>query len=73
MRNYDLRTVQAIAILQMSCSAVGDFRFRPHLVALGISIAKNLGLPFDPETGDKPLIDCEISRRLWWTLVICDW
>ena len=73
MRNYDLRTVQAIAILQMSCSAVGDFRFRPQLIALGISIAKHLGLPFDSEAGERSLLDCEISRRLWWTLVICDW
>ncbi|KAH8689440.1 hypothetical protein BGW36DRAFT_433440 [Talaromyces proteolyticus] len=72
LRNFDIRSVQSIAILQMCCSAVGDFRLRSCLLPLGIRIASWLKLPYIPEQG-YDLRQCEWSRRLWWTLVICEW
>lgn len=72
LRDFNFGNVQAMAILQVSCSAVGDFRFRSSLLSISIRIAGHLGLPFKPDE-DHTLLQCEMSRRLWWTLVICEW
>lgn len=64
--------VQAIGILQMCCNAVGDGRFRRRLLTIGIQTANDLGMPFQLDTCPS-LVQREVSRRLWWVFVICEW
>jgi hypothetical protein len=72
MRNSSLMTVQAIGILQMSANAVGDHIFRTRMMAVGIQIANDLGMPFQTADGHS-VVQAEYSRRLWWVFVICEW
>ncbi|RDW56672.1 hypothetical protein BP6252_14058 [Coleophoma cylindrospora] len=72
MRHYDIRTVQAIAILNISFNNFGDDNLYHIMWASGIRIAQNIGMG----TKDGPVQDfltSEQSRRLWWTLIICEW
>lgn len=64
--------VQAISILQMCSNAVGDIVFRNRMLAIGLQIANDLGLPFSAN-GERSLVQAEMSRRLWWVFVICEW
>ncbi|EXJ79537.1 hypothetical protein A1O3_07816 [Capronia epimyces CBS 606.96] len=76
MRDSNMMHVQAIGILQMCCHAAGDIVFRPRLLAIGIRIANNLGMPFartGTGTGTRSLIESEVARRLWWVFVINEW
>lgn len=72
MRNSDLMHVQAIGILQMCSNAVGDIVFRNRMMAIGIQISNDLGLPFRADAKHS-LVKSELSRRLWWVFVICEW
>lgn len=73
MRNPDFKTVQAIAILLGLAKNVGDFDLQPVLQAAGIRIGQILGMDQEPPmVSDDPVMQ-EISRRVWWTLVICEW
>jgi hypothetical protein len=71
-RSTSLMHVKAIAILQMCSNAVGDIIFRNRMMALGVQIANDLGLPFKAGDGHT-LLEAEYSRRLWWVFVICEW
>ncbi|KAL4807588.1 hypothetical protein BDV18DRAFT_158807 [Aspergillus unguis] len=76
LRNYNLRTVQAIAILLGLGKSVGDFNSQPLLQATGIRIGQIIGMDREPPLNgyalDDPVIQ-EVSRRTWWTLIICEW
>ncbi|KAH6889333.1 hypothetical protein B0T10DRAFT_487782 [Thelonectria olida] len=73
MRQRNVRTVQAIAILGMCFYNFGDSELNAHLWSCAIRIAQSLGL--DGSRSDQPSIPLtkEAQRRLWWTLVICEW
>jgi hypothetical protein len=72
LRENDLMHVQAIAILQMCSNAVGDIVFRNRMLAMGIQISNDVGIPFAADFHHS-LLQAEYSRRLWWVFVICEW
>ncbi|KAJ5801385.1 transcriptional regulator family: Fungal Specific TF, partial [Penicillium psychrosexuale] len=73
LRNPNFKTVQSIAILLGLAKNVGDFDLQPVLHATGIKIGQILGIDQEPPMiSDDPVMQ-EISRRVWWTLVICEW
>ncbi|KPM38277.1 hypothetical protein AK830_g8283 [Neonectria ditissima] len=73
MRQQNIRTVQAIAILGMCVYNFGDSELNNHLWSCAIRIAHGLGL--DGSRADPPSMPLskEAQCRLWWTLVICEW
>ncbi|KAL4948582.1 hypothetical protein BDW69DRAFT_189148 [Aspergillus filifer] len=73
LRNYNLKTVQAIAILLGLGKSVGDFDSQPLLQSTGIRIGQIIGMDREPSpVSNNPVVQ-EIGRRTWWTLVICEW
>jgi hypothetical protein len=81
-----LSTVQTLAILNLLHRNFGESHREYFLLGLAINTARILGLDhlkkesvdFDGATtylggnaGGRS--DRELGRRLWWTLVICDW
>jgi hypothetical protein len=72
LRTYDYQAVQALGVLQMCCSAVGDFKYRSFLLSHAIRMGNGIGLPFQPD-GKRTILEREVSRRMWWTFIICDW
>lgn len=72
LRKYDVRNIQAIAVLQMSCPTFGDFRFRSSLMACAVRMASALDIPYR-ETDERTSVEVEYSWRLWWTFVIDEW
>lgn len=72
LRTPDIRSVQAIAILQLCCGAAGDGRLRRRLIAVGISLSNDLGLPFGPDSGHS-IVHRELSRQWWWMFVASEW
>lgn len=72
MRRYDVRSVQAIAILGLCFNIFGDYNLYQTMWACAVQIARHLGMDTEGSNRD-PAFDQERSRRLWWTLVICDW
>ncbi|KAJ5809650.1 transcriptional regulator family: Fungal Specific TF, partial [Penicillium pulvis] len=72
-RNPNFKTVQAIAILLGLAKNVGDFDLEPVIQAAGIRIGQILGMDCEPPRISKDPIIREISRRTWWTLIICEW
>ena len=73
LRRHDMRSIQAIAILLGLMKNMGDFDLQSSLLAVGIGIAQCLGMDKEPPTVSENYIQQELSRRVWWTLVICDW
>ncbi|KAI0476604.1 hypothetical protein GGR56DRAFT_643487 [Xylariaceae sp. FL0804] len=75
MRTFRLQTVQAIAILGMAFVNFGDHELYVTMWACAIRIAQSLGLDRDTfvDQGRPPGLRLESRRRLWWTLVICEW
>ncbi|CAK7220267.1 hypothetical protein SCUCBS95973_004101 [Sporothrix curviconia] len=69
----DLRTVQSIAILTNCFNIVGDFNLYLTLIPVAIRIAKILKIDCESQLRRRPLVEQEICRRTWWTLVICEW
>jgi hypothetical protein len=76
LRIHDIRAVQAISILLGLAKNVGDFYFQPVLQAAGIRIGHSIGIdrvtPAAANVATDPILH-EVSRRVWWTLVICEW
>lgn len=76
LRIHDIRSVQAIAILLGLAKNVGDFNLQPVLQATGLRIGHCLGIdrvaPTSSAVAADPILQ-EVSHRMWWTLVICEW
>lgn len=73
MQNTDVRVVQAITILGIVATNIGDTARHSHLWAVAIRMAQALRLGTDSEHQDESLLQREVRRRLWWTLIICEW
>ncbi|OHE98579.1 hypothetical protein CORC01_06030 [Colletotrichum orchidophilum] len=73
MRTSTVRPVQAIAVLGMCFHNFGDSGLYRHLWSCAIRIARNLGLDGSRATNPCSELGVEAQRRLWWTLVICEW
>ncbi|KAH7163404.1 hypothetical protein B0J13DRAFT_431709 [Dactylonectria estremocensis] len=73
MRKNNVRSVQTIAVLGMCVYNFGDSELHNHLWSCAVRIAQALGL--DGSRTDSPVMPLgeEAQRRLWWTLVICEW
>lgn len=72
MRRFDVRIVQAIAILGICFNNFGDYHLYHTMWACAIRIAQFLGMN-RADTLHLPFQSQEQSRRLWWTLIICEW
>lgn len=72
MRRYDIRSVQTIAVLGICFNNMGDCNLYETLWPCAIRIAENLGMHQHPNSV-RPELDREWCRRLWWTLIICEW
>lgn len=73
LRNHNLRSVQAIAILGIVFNNVGDSALHYSLWGAGIRIAQALKMGLDRENTDEDSVQQQIRRRLWWTIVLCEW
>lgn len=40
---------------------------------LAIRLAQMLGLDDETKLGQKSILDAEIGRRIWWSLVVAEW
>jgi Fungal specific transcription factor domain len=79
-----LSTVQALAILMILHRNFGESHREYFLLGLAVNTARTLGMDHlgqegsnirgmstRPEWNNRS--EREVGRRLWWTLVICDW
>jgi hypothetical protein len=73
MRKLDVRTVQAIAILNICYNNFGDYNLFRSMWAVAIQIALKLGMGSKNGPHRDIGLTQEQSRRLWWTLIICEW
>ncbi|RBR19627.1 hypothetical protein FVER53590_25003 [Fusarium verticillioides] len=73
LRVPNVHSVQAIAVLCMAFNNRGDSELGHHLRVSAIRIAQTLRLAKDGGEREKGHLSLEAERRLWWTLVICEW
>ncbi|KAH7378037.1 hypothetical protein BKA64DRAFT_248112 [Cadophora sp. MPI-SDFR-AT-0126] len=73
LRNHSLRSVQAIAILGIVFNNVGDSDLHYSLWGCAIRIAQALKMGLDRENPDEDPVQQQVRRRLWWTIVLCEW
>ena len=68
-----MRSLQAIAILLALVKQMGDFDLETSFLSLEIRMAQRLGMDKEPPAVSEDPVQQELSRRVWWTLVICEW
>ncbi|KAK7537346.1 uncharacterized protein J3D65DRAFT_377480 [Phyllosticta citribraziliensis] len=73
MQKTNVRVVQAVTILGIVATNIGDTCRHSNLWACAVRMAQQLNLGSDHENLAQSAIDREARRRLWWTLVICEW
>lgn len=73
VQNLDIRSIQAISILGLVFPSVGDSQRHRALWSLAVRHAQDLKLGTDSAHQDEPYVEQQKRRRLWWTLVICEW
>lgn len=84
MTNADLKTVQTVAILTLAHSHFGQMEQEYLLLGLATNTARVLDMHllasedrFSRRLASQPNWSTpenrQLGRRLWWTLVICDW
>lgn len=73
MQVLDLNTVRAVAILGMVFNSVGDVHRSLTLWSVAIRQGQQLQLGIDSAHPQETYIEQQKRRRLWWTLVVCDW
>ncbi|CRG83094.1 Centromere DNA-binding protein complex CBF3 subunit B [Talaromyces islandicus] len=74
-RRPSLATVQALAILNILRKNLGEPSREFILHGAAVNVARLVGIDHLPEdkTADQNPVLRSFRRRLWWTLVICDW
>ncbi|KAF4452061.1 hypothetical protein F53441_4992 [Fusarium austroafricanum] len=73
LRFPNIHTVQAMAVLNMNFNNRGDAEMGHHLQASALRIAQRMRLGEVGSEGTGQHLSPEGERRLWWTLVICEW
>jgi hypothetical protein len=73
LQRSHIRVVQAIVVLGNVASTIGETERHASLWAVAIRVAQQLNLGRDEMNIGESLVQQETRRRLWWTLVICDW
>lgn len=73
LRVANVHNVQAIAVLCMTFNNRGDSEMGHHLRVSAIRIAQTLRLGQDDNEREVQHLGIEAERRLWWTLIICEW
>ncbi|KAI1046568.1 hypothetical protein LB505_014151 [Fusarium chuoi] len=73
LRVNNVHNVQAIAVLCMAFNNRGDSEMEHHLRVSAIRIAKTLRLGQANDDREGQNFSIEAERRLWWTLIICEW
>ncbi|KAF4500444.1 hypothetical protein FAGAP_3370 [Fusarium agapanthi] len=73
LRVPNVLSVQAIAVLCMAFNNRGDSEVGHHFRVSAIRIAQTLRLAQDDGKRKEGYLSLEAERRLWWTLVICEW
>lgn len=69
----DVNIVRAIVVMGNVASTLGETHRHANLWALAVRIAQQLNLGSDEMNPDETVVQRESRRRLWWTLVICEW
>lgn len=73
LRHHDMRTVQAVGILGIIFTNMGDSKLQSVIWSSTIRIAQALRMDDDRANINESAIMTQVRRRLWWTLVICEW
>ncbi|KAF5636159.1 hypothetical protein F52700_5473 [Fusarium sp. NRRL 52700] len=73
LRVSNVHNVQAIAVLCMTFNNRGDSEMGHRLRVSAINIAQTLRLGRGDNEREGRHLSIEAERRLWWTLVICEW
>ncbi|KAF4344227.1 hypothetical protein FBEOM_1821 [Fusarium beomiforme] len=73
LRVPNIQNVQAIAVLCMTFNNRGDSELGHHLRVSAIRTAQTIQLGEDKVESVGQYLTAEGERRLWWTLVICEW
>jgi hypothetical protein len=73
LQKSDIRAVQAIVVLGNVASTIGDTHRHASLWAVALRVSQTLNIGCDDMHLAEPLVQQETRRRLWWTLVICEW
>ncbi|KAL2828333.1 hypothetical protein BJY01DRAFT_228563 [Aspergillus pseudoustus] len=73
LRHHHIRSVQAVAVLSIVFNNIKDTSFQESILASAIRIAQALRLDQDAANTHASVIDRETRRRVWWTLMICEW
>jgi hypothetical protein len=84
LTNANIKAVQAMAVLTLAHSHFGQMEQEYLLLGLAINTARALEMHLLASEGHfsqrlasqstwSTLENRQLGRRLWWTLVICDW
>ncbi|CAI6338070.1 unnamed protein product [Periconia digitata] len=65
--------VRSIVVMGNVASTIGETHRHANLWALAVRIAQQLNLGSDKMNPEESVVQRESRRRLWWTLVICEW
>jgi len=71
MRSENVRVVQTIAILNICFNNFGDSNLASTMLSCALRIGQKLNMHRD--SASVPGLKQECCRRLWWTLLICEW
>lgn len=71
MKKDEILSVQTIAVMGMCFTTLGEYKLYRNLWSCAVRIAQSLGM--DKPVNTKLSIKPELCRRLWWTLMICEW
>lgn len=72
-RTPHINTVKAITILGLFMHNMGDISRHRTLRTVALTMAQQLELGNDSAHPDDSFSEQQMRRRLWWTLVICEW
>jgi hypothetical protein len=73
LQRSHIRVVQAIIVLGNVASTIGETERHANLWAVAVQVAQQLNLGRDEKNIGESMLQQETRRRLWWTLVICEW
>ncbi|ETS82428.1 hypothetical protein PFICI_04304 [Pestalotiopsis fici W106-1] len=68
-----LRNWYTIVVLGMLFTNMGDISRQKIMWSVAIRVAQQLKLGNDSAHEDESFSDQQVRRRLWWTIIICEW